>query len=278
LGDYYHDSRESLEDDQPRTEAYFALRAIGTNALPTLLHWVAHEPSWWQEKLRVLGGKLPVPDHASGFVYQLRMAGYRPDNWVQAFGVLGSDANSAVTELTRLLRREPAADDLGALPALALAYIGPAGLPPLLAAARNPNASRQINAILSFKDMGTNALPAIPLLIQCLTSTNVDVVQTVTWTLCQLRLRPDLVLPALAAHSLSSPDPGTRFAAARWLAEVEAYRPAARRVLLRARQDPSPEVRRSAEDVIGDLPPALFEDVPSPIPAALAPDGAPDLR
>ncbi|MCX6924607.1 MAG: hypothetical protein NT154_15535, partial [Verrucomicrobia bacterium] len=43
LDEYYSDSRERTEDDTPKTEAYFAIRAIGTNALPTLLRWVEQE-------------------------------------------------------------------------------------------------------------------------------------------------------------------------------------------------------------------------------------------
>ncbi len=52
LDDYYIDSRESVEDDSPQTEAYFAIRAIGTNALPTPLRWVEHQPSPWRDRLR----------------------------------------------------------------------------------------------------------------------------------------------------------------------------------------------------------------------------------
>ena len=175
--------------------------------------------------------------------------------------MLGADANGSVPELTRLLRRRPAAEDLGALPTLALAYIGPAGLPPLLAAAADPNASCQINAILSFSDMGTNALPAIPLLIRCLANTNLEVAKAATGVLCELRLRPDIVLPALA-KCLQSPDPETRILSAAWLAEVKAYRSRACRVLRRARQDLSKEVRSFAESIIDMLLEEL-EEVPS---------------
>jgi HEAT repeat protein len=151
---------------------------------------------------------------------------------------------------------------LGALPALALACIGPAGLPPLLAAAVDPNPSCQINAILSFSDMGTNALPAIPLLIQHLTSTNLEVAKAATGVLCELRLRPDIVLPALA-KCLQSPDPETRILAAAWLAEVEAYSPAACQVLFAACNDPSEEVRSLAQSAIDEMPEEI-EATPSP--------------
>jgi hypothetical protein len=253
LDDYYIDSRESLEDDQPQTEAYFAIRAIGTNALPTLLRWVEHEPNPWQERLRWFALKLPPPVADFGFVRRLAQSGQRPNNWPQAFGVLGSLANGAVPELTRIMRREPAADDLGALPALALAYIGPAGLAPLMAAAADPRASCQNNAIYAVAGMGTNAIPAIPLLIQCLTNANLDATRAATAVLGELHLQPDIVLPALA-NCLQSPDPKTRILAAAWLAEVEAYRPTACHVLLTASKHPSEEVRTFANHMIDMLP------------------------
>jgi HEAT repeat protein len=239
-----------------------AIRAIGTNALPTLLRWVEHEPSSWGERLRSFAASLPSPLADLGFVQKLAQWGHRPSNWPQAFQVLGADANSAVPELTRLLRREPAVEDLGAVPALALAYIGPAGLPPLLAAAADPNASCQVNAIFSFSDMGTNALPAIPQLIRCLVNTNLEVAQAATGVLCELRLRPDIVLPALA-KCLQSPDPETRILAAAWLAEVEAYSPAACQVLFAACNDPSEEVRSLAQSAIDAIPEEI-EATPSP--------------
>lgn len=261
LDDYYFDSRKRIEVDLPQTEAYFALSAIGTNALPTLLRWVEHEPSPWGERLRSFAASLPPPLANLSFVRTLAQSGHRPFAWVQAFQVLGLDANGAVPELTRLLRREPAAEDLGALPALALAYIGPAGLPPLLAAAADSHASCRINAILSFSDMGTNALPAIPLLIQCLTSTNLEVAKAATYVLCELRFQPDIVLPALA-KCLQSPDLETRILAAAWLDQVEAYSPAAGRVLLAACNDPSKEVRSLAQSAIDTVPEGLEASPP----------------
>jgi HEAT repeat protein len=158
---------------------------------------------------------------------------------------------------------EPAAKDKGFSAALALAYIGPAGLAPLQAAAADPGARCRLNAIRALGDMGTNALPAIPLLIQCLTNTNLDVARTATYALCELRLEPDLVLPALA-NCLRSPDPNTRIKAASWLAEVEAYRPEAQHVLLDARKDTAKEVRSFAEGVIIDTMPEEIIAVPPP--------------
>lgn len=57
LDEYYADSRERMEDDTPQTEAYFAIRAIGTNALPTLLRWVEQKPSPWRERFSVCSSR-----------------------------------------------------------------------------------------------------------------------------------------------------------------------------------------------------------------------------
>lgn len=262
LDEYYSDSRERTEDDTPKTEAYFAIRAIGTNALPTLLRWVEQEPSPWGEQLRLLVGKLPAPVAKLGFLRNLSLRVRRPYFWHQAFLILGPDANPDVPQLTRLMR-EPAAKDKGFSAALALAYIGPAGLAPLQAAAADPGARCRLNAISALGEMGTNALPAIPLLMQCLTNANLDVARSATYALCKLRLQPELVLPALA-NCLQSPDPNTRIEAASWLAEVEAYRPKARHVLFDARKDAAKEVRRLAEAVIIDTMPEEIIAVPPP--------------
>jgi len=185
LDEYYSDSREDLANDAPHTKAYVALRAIGTNALPTLLHWVAHAPARRHQRLTLLVSHLPRAVADNRLVQRLLEPGRRPYFWHQGFLVLGPEANGAVPELTQLMYA-PNAQYNGFWAALALAYIGPAGLAPLQSAALDPHARCRLAAIQALGAMGANAKPALPALTQLLNDPAPDVRMAVTNALVEI--------------------------------------------------------------------------------------------
>jgi HEAT repeats len=168
LDDYYADSRADINDDSPHTEAYFAIRAIGTNALPTLLDWLAHKPAEPNPRLAAIAQHLPDSIADNRFVWKFTHPEWRPNNWEQAFMVLGDDPDIGVVhELTRLMQAPDAPDD-GSSATLALSYMVPAGLPPLAAAALDPHARCRLNAINALGEMWTGTPAVVPVLKQLL--------------------------------------------------------------------------------------------------------------
>jgi hypothetical protein len=163
VNDYYVDSRTDMKNDSPHTDAYFAIRAIGTNALPTLLHWVAIQQSPdtpWQVNL---ARRLPDAIAESGFVRRW-MDYYLPPNYpYQVFLILGTNANGAVPELTRMMR-DPRSPDHGFSAAFALANIEPEGFAPLAAAAKDPQAPCRREVIEALSGMVANKSASLRLL------------------------------------------------------------------------------------------------------------------
>jgi HEAT repeat protein len=165
-------------------KAHDAVLHIGTAAVPYLLKWIAYEPSTWRH-----------PDHADPQTIRAYGA-------VGAFRSLGPQAAHARDELSRILNdakngfsRERAAQ--------ALACLGEAGLPPLLAVLTNRQAGFACNlALESIGAMGTNARPAVPALLAHLKGTNNSIAESVSLSLSELRLEPALVVPALTDRVL----------------------------------------------------------------------------
>jgi HEAT repeat protein len=109
--------------------------------------------------------------------------------------ILGSAAAPAIPELTRLAATR---GDSWAFEALG--DIGPPALPVLLTFLNNqraPAASRAY-AAQQFRKLGTNALVALPSLIQCLSDTNVWFACCCATAIADLTLEPKTSIPALA--------------------------------------------------------------------------------
>jgi hypothetical protein len=166
LNDYYVDTVINQKRVySTNTDAYFAIRAIGTNALPTLLHWIALGQSQRAPLWVKIYNKIPDRIAVSGFVRRWHDSHHYPCYMDQAFLILGTDANGAVPELTRMMR-DPLAKDDGYCAAIALAYIEPAGFAPLAAAARDPQARCRQMAIRALSRMVVNKSATVRLMEQ----------------------------------------------------------------------------------------------------------------
>jgi hypothetical protein len=140
-----------------------AIQHIGTNALPRLVRWIAHEPPAWKEKVGRLVLKIPSKkiwqwyfesDHSGSLA-------------VGAFRVLGTNASPAVAELEKILkgsgRRWSQAWAMEAL-----TPIGKDAFPALLAALENPNTKfkgQAAEGICEMAEHGVDISPAIPALL-----------------------------------------------------------------------------------------------------------------
>ena len=237
------------------TKAVQAVRAIGPKALPQLLYWLEHGRFPWRDRLAPLTYKLPYTIRDNKFVSHWFINTDPSDSALfLGFELLGTNANGAVPELNRLMHVR-ADEYISSQAGSALAKIGPGGLMPLLAAAGNPRAECQVYALMSLGQLRRDyAGPAIPLLLQWLTSTNAEIRSDAAEVLSRWRLEPDRVLPALA-RALPSIEPDERFFVAEWLAKYPEYRPLARQTLADGLKHPDKNVRDIAwEDIMVAFP------------------------
>jgi len=87
----------------PSREVQEALRKIGTNSLPCLMKWIAHEPVAWKERVLLTYLRLPPSARSEAVEEWLQENGGR--EWplaIAGFGFLGPDAAPVVPELVRL--------------------------------------------------------------------------------------------------------------------------------------------------------------------------------
>jgi HEAT repeat len=125
-------------DDGASEQAKAAIRAIGTNAVPTLLTWIRHEDPNWRWRRRVVLRAVPKSAWDTRLVMLLSgiTAGDNVYRAVNAFDILGTNAVSAIPALVSLSKdtnRPHAA--FYAINALSL--LGPPACPHMVAALRD---------------------------------------------------------------------------------------------------------------------------------------------
>jgi hypothetical protein len=151
----YADSYESGHEESGKN-AVSAIRAIGTNALPTLLKMVAHEAPKWNYS--VLSLSTHGPRRFTDW-WEQRLAVYEQQRLlaVYGFGVLSTNAGPAIPELVRLLDHNNFSE-LMVGPKGALIAIGAPAFPDLLRTAadtRSPE-KRRSGALYALAYAGTN--------------------------------------------------------------------------------------------------------------------------
>src|SRR5271169_1865264 len=186
----------SRPGNQP-DEADKAISEIGTNALPLLTKWICYELPAWR-------GELAKDNHPilQRFVgsFGTTKRELLADASLSAFRSLGTNAASAIPELTGLMRK--ASTPQTALRAMeALSQIGTNGLPPLISAIQDPQYPLRQKAVLTIAFMPASlASSAVrtPLLIQCLSNTtDPRIPLAAAWGLGRDKYAPQLAIPAL---------------------------------------------------------------------------------
>jgi hypothetical protein len=231
---YEKASLHSPTDPEPAE----ALRQIGPRAIPCLMQWVRYERPAWQYKLLAALKKVPFPLHT----YSTNFSRVVENGWRQregrhteslwAFGVLGPVARPAARELGWLAVNRPGA-------------VG----------------DRAARALM---DMGTNAEPAFPIIINALCSTNDSTSSRAAWFVGSLRIPPQSAVGPLVT-ALKSPRPYVRLIAVNSLAKLQAGAKPAMPALLEALNDPDTAVRAAAAAALMQIPeyavPRLIEQL-----------------
>ncbi len=212
---------ERIQHHNVETDDYEALenvRHIGTNALPCLLKWLRFDVPVWKRKLRLLDDKLPWQIRRNSVVVGLY--GGKEQERLQlaftGFRVLGPDASPAIHELVQMMNelKHPRF-----YPAFPLASIGKAALPDLLNMLADSEKDKRFAAVLAIRH-SSNGISgaAVRELVRRLADENEEVAKTAAASLAELKLEPELVLPALT-NALQSPYPAVRAATASALTE-----------------------------------------------------------
>ena len=223
-----------------------AIRAMGTNAIPTLLKWISYEPSPSERSSETAG---EVPRWRRHTLSTKDLA----DSTPSAFRILGAQARAAIPELTRLARTSSEPEGAERC-AVSLAAIGPEAIPSLVALATNgPASTRYAGAFgleyFSGKPEGVRTLPA---LIACLADTNTPVSGSAQRSLTFMD--PAVAVPALTIASQSA-SARTRLLAIQCLEAFEYENPtnipsATVTALRAALRDPEYEVRDNATRIL----------------------------
>jgi hypothetical protein len=164
LGQYRSHSDDFKEQARIWQEADHAISRMGSNAVPFLVEKLKYRESSLLRRLRELLGHQSVIS-----VRWLEDPGYA-QMAMEGFRALGSQAKSAVPEL-RLLLAQPDKSDPAAQ---CLLSIGWETMPVFMEALSNRNSAVRLCAVRSLAEFGTNAAPALPVLLQWLDGSKAD--------------------------------------------------------------------------------------------------------
>lgn len=197
---------------------------------------------------------------------------------VETLGNIGPEAETAIPALVELLRNK----DLD-LPqkewhrsgypcpllhvrhniATALAKIGPAAIPTLLATIREKNRDAMVEpyAVSALGNMGPKARVAIPDLIKMLNDDNSKYLSTVVNALEQIHAEPELVVPALA-KTLKNNCRSTRHFAAKALKTFGPKASSAVPELIESLKDTDSTVQYAVAEALGEIGQAAKPAIP----------------
>jgi hypothetical protein len=239
-----NEDREGLPGD-----FFHAIQHMGTNAVPHLLKLLQRRPSRVKQTLyyavnRVFGTELSY-DKNVALAHLRSLAGFQ---------ALGPRANSVIPQLVALLD-DP---DLGVSASVVLGYMGPEATPVLMRRMVSTNPVIRWLAASALSDLGTNAEPAITLLVERLndSSESADVQRSCARALGKIGKEPERVVPALAA-SLSNTEVRVPAMKALYLFGTNAT--GAIPALLPLLQDPNTNLAGATRRVLGIIDPEKWK-------------------
>jgi hypothetical protein len=171
---------------------WIAIRTMGSNAIPTLLKWMAQKDPPEPQK----------PNLAPCYTV------VQSERAVLAFHILGEAAEPAIPELTRLAitTRDPERADRCVD---ALASIGPASLPSFIEILTNGTYRARFSALECFPALHVDDTPAMSAMIKCLTDKNENLGFRAAQTLSGASIPETTLVPALT-NALTTASSGGR--------------------------------------------------------------------
>lgn len=187
-------------------ESVLAIRAMGPEAVPTLLTMLQAEDSAWKIKT------VNWAQETLGLDFEDSLAEVKRRRAVAGFRVLGHAAEPAIPQLAALVSDADFATASSALSALA-EIGGTNTIPPLLAALTNVNPQVSVPAAAMLGSLRSGGRAAVPVLVKALTDGDSGVRASAARALGEIALDPDRSVPALT-QALSDTNGMVRFSAA----------------------------------------------------------------
>jgi len=237
-------------------QAEDAISRIGTSAIPHLLAWGEYRVPPWRADLMQTADKLPESLRFDWMVVdkKYRLAYCVPS----AFAVLGDRARAAIPQLAARIN-DPMCDlETRTWAVYSLAGLGPDALPPLRHALTSAESAIRTAVVGSMVQVGTNALTALPMIIECLRDDDERLAVCAARTLGYLKLEPARVVPALRL-GLCDRRPKLNQEAARALANFLADARPAVPDLLRMLEATNSVSRRTASNALRAIDPHALE-------------------
>ena len=261
---------EDLEDAKPEepakaSQARAAIRAIGTNGLPTLLWMVQAQDSAPKRKLMEWARHQSVVDFHFTPAMKIRVM------VVGGFGVLGSDAKDAIPALTALLPDSSCGPDA----AECLVKIGAEAIPILRHGLTNGNAWLRMSCLAGLHSAGTNGWAALPEILSCLHDSNWIMRYWAVPCLRHYQHDSATVLPVLWQTAQQDQNVSVRRLSIQALGfygdQASAYVPGLQKLLLSTNKDDLPQ-RLPLTNALKNIDPTAWPNGGAPPPADLPKD------
>jgi hypothetical protein len=238
-----------------------AVRHIGTNALPFLVSWIQEMrtgfPKWKEPLFSAVFHWKPGTPGRETLLDSMASREIRASCAIWGFEILGETARPAIPDLVRIANegKTPSSE----LAIGALSYLGKDALPPLLSMITNTDLQIRRDAFSSLSQMrylGTNAHPAVVLLIQCLQ--NPGLAKDAAGTLGRLHLESDIAVSALIECTRSA-NRGMRVQGVSGLEEFGPEARAAVPQLTKLLSDPEGIVRDATTNALHAIAPEALQ-------------------
>lgn len=246
-----------------RDDAGQAIRDMGTNAIPFLIGWIEYDVLEEMQKVRNSNPLELLWYVLKGGPNKMSVRHMRGIAATKAIALLDTHTRLIVPELERRLNMpgNGYSQNVG----VALGQLGAPGLPPVMNAISNAPSHVRCRAILSLPWFGSNAMPAVPLVVQSLYNTNAVVLLSAADTLRQLNVESEQCIRVLVGK-LNHFDYTTRQVAVTGLSAFGAKARVVVPVLIRMAQGDNAEItadgRRAATEVLEQIAPEVLTNAP----------------
>ena len=149
-----------------------AIRHMGTNTLPFLLKWIRLESPVWKT---TVWSKMPdwaMSETGARWMFHREIKAYRA---ALALKALGPEADAAIPALAAMLKDAKSNYQTRQMAAMALAQVGTKqAFQALTAALTNGHGPDRVIIISALVEVGTNALPTVPTVLECIKDADPD--------------------------------------------------------------------------------------------------------
>jgi hypothetical protein len=236
-------------------EAARAVRQIGANALPYLIHWIQYDVPFWRKKADPLIAKLPHRLQRAFMDKKLMKAAAASEG----FKVLGRQASPAIPELSKIVN-DGKSSNSRRLAVDALVDIGEEGVSPLITAISNPRTKERsylIDSIRVLHDSGVDVRSALSVLLQFRNDRDARTATSAKLALNAMENEPSVLIPPLMEYAQGN-NKIRRLAALEVLGRIGPYAQAAIPVVKTNLNLGDLELRLAATNALRKIAPELW--------------------